>query len=60
MTIKIEQTIRYKGVSALAKSTGYSATHISRVLHGKLVPKADLARKLARLGVSLAERKEQV
>jgi len=51
MKVKITQGIRFEGVKALAAETGYSKTQISRVLHGKLIPKAELAKKLRLLGV---------
>lgn len=51
MKVKIIQGVRFEGVKALAAETGYSKTQISRVLHGKLIPKAELAKKLRLLGV---------
>lgn len=53
MKIEISKSIRFRGVNALAAKTGYSKTHISRVLHGQIIPKEELAKKLKKLGVEV-------
>jgi len=52
MKVEIKQAVRFTGVNGLAIKTGYSKTHISRVLHGQRKAGSDLDKKLKRLGVS--------
>ena len=53
-TIKIERQTIIRGLAKLARATGYTHSHLSRVLSGKRAPSAALARDLAVCGIEIA------
>jgi len=59
MEIFREQKTVLRGVNQLARRLGVSRGHLSLVLHGKREASPALSRRMTKLGVSLAERKEQ-
>lgn len=54
--VKIRPTTFLRGATEAARRAGVSQSHLSRVLRGERKAGADLARKLARMGINVERR----